>query len=434
MQKTFCFGRIFFAVACFAVFSIATHHTASGQFDIDGERWNGNTAQTQGQGFSQGDPLALTWGFAAENMSITGANGIGDATSPNVIRSFFDNNVGDQATVWQPLFSQIYNRWGEVSGLDFQFEANDDGATWSTAGGVLGTRADLRISAHPIDGQNGSNVLAYNYFPNSGDMVIDSDNTAFFSDDTNNYRGLRNVLAHELGHGLGMAHLESANSEQLMEPFINTTFDGPQYFDILAAQRAYGDANEKSFSHLGNDVVARATALGDIANGDVVSIGQDANTLVVDINSVDFVSIDDSTDVDIFSFGLSQSGMLDVELEALGFTFNVGTQFQNNESPFDTLQRSDLALELLDTDGVTILASVNANGLGGNEFLSNQSLDAGTYFLRVSGQNNGDSNLLDTQFFGLTASFTAVPEPSSAAILLLGFACCGIRRNRRNRS
>lgn len=406
---------------------------ASAQFTIDNTRWSGGTANTQGQGFDQGDPIRLTWGFAAEGINIPGF--IGEGASPNQVRDFFDTNIGPQATTWQPLFDQIYDRWNSISGLDVQFEANDDGATFGNgfgSGGALGVRADLRIAAHSVDGQAGSNTLAYNFFPNGGDMVIDSDNTAFFSNGANNFRGLRNVLAHELGHGLGMPHLFSDAADQLLEPFINLGFDGPQYFDILTAQRGYGDFNEKGSNHQGNDTVALATDLGTLSQGAGIAIGQDARQLGVGINDTDFFSIDDTSDTDVYEFDIAQDGVGDFILEALGFTIDVAEQANNgqpiNEIDFNIQERSDLALELLDSNG-SLIAGANNFGLGGNESLTNIQLDAGTYFLRITGENNADANLLDTQFYGLTASFTAVPEPSSALIVAM-FGFVGLRRRR----
>lgn len=421
---------IFLAVGtCMAFPSLA-----SAQFDIDGERWSGNTANTQAQGFDQGDPVRLTWGFAQEGINIPGF--IGEGASPNELRDFFDTNIGPQATTWQPLFDQIYDRWNSVSGLDVQFEANDDGATFGAqSGGVLGVRADLRIAAHSVDGQAGSNTLAYNFFPNIGEMVIDSDNTAFFSDSSNNFVRLRNVLAHELGHGLGMEHLFSDAADQLLEPFINVGFDGPQYFDILTAQRGYGDFNEKGSNHLGNDTVALATDLGLLVEGTDIVIGQDAAQLAVAITDTDFFSIDDTSDTDVYEFNVDQDGVGSFILDALGFTLDIAEQAANglpeNEIDFNTQERSDLALEILDANGA-VLASADAFGLGGSESLTDINLDAGTYFLRITGENNADANLLDTQFYGLSASFTvnAVPEPSSALIVAL-FGFVGLRRRRR---
>ena len=216
--------------------------------------------------------------------------------------------------------------------MEYQYESNDDGAEFAgfSARGVVGVRADIRIGGHRIDGNSGT--LAYNFLPQgnagwSGDMVIDTDDN-FYNNTTNSSIRLRNVVAHEHGHGIGMDHLTSTDSDQLMEPFINLGFDGPQYFDILAAQRGYGDFNEKSNGQLGNDTFNLATALGPIASGATIEIGMDAandpKSNAVDPLEDDFFSIDDTSDTDFYSVTFGSDGSVDIILDALGFEFDVG--------------------------------------------------------------------------------------------------------------
>ena len=92
-------------------------------------------------------------------------------------------------------------------------------------------------------------------------MVLDTDNVNLYSSTFLNDLQFRQVIMHEAGHGLGLSHVESNNSNQLMEPFLNIAFDGPQFDDILNAQRHYGDPLEP------NDNGANATPLGALADG-----------------------------------------------------------------------------------------------------------------------------------------------------------------------
>jgi hypothetical protein len=382
-------------------------------------RWSGNTAIAPVQGnFSQGTPLTLTWGFMALNTPINDNNGFPVPNAPNNLPTRLNTIYGSQAT-WQPLFQSVFDRWSAVSGLSYQFEPNDDAATVTnfsnSPAGQLGVRADVRIGGKALDGNSGT--LAYNYFPNHADMVIDTNDT-FYNTTTSNSIRLRNVVSHEHGHGMGMPHVQSNNAAFLMEPFINTAFDGPQYHDVLAAHHMYGDVREKSNAGLGNDTFARANPLGTLSLFQGASIGNSARTLAVAAGATDFVSIDSQTDTDFYSFTVNSGGPVSVLLEALGLTYNVTNQAGAGNVAFNTAQRGNLTLALIDTNGTTVLQSVNAGGLGVNESLLFNLPGAGTYFIRVTGVNNPDGIALDTQFYGLTV--TPVPEP--VGLLLLASA------------
>ena len=131
-------------------------------------------------------------------------------------------------------------------------------------------------------------------------------------------------------------------------------------------------------------------------------------------------------------------------LDTLGETYQIAGQVTGgiteaaedldvvDQVDFNTLERVDLILELLDTDGETVLATSNLGGLGDDEFLSSIELAEGTYFVRISGVNNTDTITLDTQFYGLSVAVqaVAVPEPSSFAVLGLLGALSLTRRKR----
>ena len=84
----------------------------------------------------------------------------------------------------------------------YVYEPADDGlaingSTSVFFDGILNSRGDLRIGGTSIDGTSGT--LAYNYFPDSGDMVLDTDDMSFYSNPFNNFRAMRNVIMHEHG-------------------------------------------------------------------------------------------------------------------------------------------------------------------------------------------------------------------------------------------
>ena len=170
-----------------------------------------------------------------------------------------DSLYGD-ISVWQPIFQQALDEWTAVAGITYVYEPNDDGVGMNTGGsdGVAGVRGDVRIGAAFIDGNSG--VLAYNYFPDSGDMVLDSADN-FYNQLGGQSIRLRNVLSHEAGHGIGLSHVESSTDAFLMEPFIQTSFTGPQEDDKRGSGRGYGDYLEN------DDSFGTAIDLGNFSSG-----------------------------------------------------------------------------------------------------------------------------------------------------------------------
>lgn len=345
-------------------------------------RW-GSTA-TDGGGLSQGDATTITWSIVPDGTPVPGFGP--ESAAPSTLRASLDT-IYTSIDTWLPVFQQAFDRLSEVSGINYVYEPEDDGATFSSSNnfpGQLGVRGDVRISGHPID--NNSGILAYNFFPNVGDMVIDTADieTGLFSNTNNNSRAFRNMLMHEAGHGLGFSHVESNDSRFLMEPFIDTSFDGPQFDDILGFHRGYGDFNELA----GNDSVTQASDLGTLVGGETLTIGAGSTTKAIAANQADFLSIDGSSDVDFFKFTVETSSTLSVSLEPLGPTYNQGPQ-GGSQSQFNAKRQSNLALAVLDQDGATVLESANGAPIGIAENISDLALPAeGTYYLRVTGGQN----------------------------------------------
>ena len=326
------------------------------------DRWQ--TTATDGfVGNLFGAPRTLTWGIVDDGTSITGSR---EGTSPSNLISWLDGIYGAGSggsdltqRPWFTHFNTAFERWEEISGLTFNYESNDTGVAinGTTRRGFLGQLADHRIGGHRIDG-NGS-VLAYNYFPDHADMVIDTDDN-FFNSTFNNSIRLQNVLMHEIGHGIGLAHLESNNSSQLMEPFISTSFRGPQLDDILAVQRNYGDALEKNG---GNDSAATATSLGLLNENASITRGADgADQDTIFMSQTDFVSIDGSSDTDYFRFTVSQPSQADIILKGVGRTYNEGPQ-GGTQSPLVTDNLNLLEFDLFeDPNGSTLLGRRDPRG------------------------------------------------------------------------
>jgi hypothetical protein len=336
----------------------------------DGSRWS--STATQGSGLGQGDPTILTWSIVPDGTPISGYF---EPDSNSTLRAHLTSIYGTQAA-WLAVFQQVFDRWSELTGITYVYEPNDDGAGLPGPSGSVGVRGDIRIGGHPIDGN--SNVLAYNYYPNNGDMVIDTPDSFFDNTGSNSIR-LRNVLAHEHGHGLGLAHVCPVNQTKLMEPYVSTSFDGPQHDDILAANRGYGDRLEH------DDSVGGAAAPGSLPT------------------TLTNLSIDDNDDVDVLALTVGSGMALDLSLRPVGATYLSGPQNSNGScsagTSFNSLTIQDLEVQVLATNGVSVLASADASGAGGEETLSSVVLSsgAGTYYVRVAGGSTNAAQLYDLE-------------------------------------
>ncbi len=340
-------------------------------------RW-GSTA-TSGSELGWGDATTITWSIVPDGTSISGF--AGEQSGPSDFVSFMNGIYGSTPGTaseqpWFPLVASAFERWSDVSGLNFLYEPNDDGAAFSSsasrAPGAIGVRGDVRIGGHRIDGNSGT--LAYNFFPDNGEMVLDTSDR-FFLDTSENSLRLRNVMAHELGHGIGLSHAEPVNQTKLMEPFASTSFDGPQHADILAVHRVYGDPYEVG---AGNDSFRTAIDLGAIDHHGIVA---------GDVGSDEYLSIDGTTDTDYFRFAVTREASLTAALSPVGQSYQQGADGDSTAS-IDSKSQNDLSLEIYDASH-RIVGRANARGLGKVEALSGLRLSAGReYFVRIQGDRD----------------------------------------------
>jgi hypothetical protein len=379
------------AIVClvFAAFALQAASPARGFIlsSVDPDPW---LSTASGPRAGNGDAATITWSIVPDGTSVTRDSGVG--TAPSNLIAFMNSNFGGTPAQtdltqqpWFHLFEESFGRWAELGGVTYVYEPNDDGVLHPSSDGVLGVRGDIRIGGLNIDGA--SNTLAFNYLPPSGsDMAIDTGDTSFFSSTASNHINFRNTLMHEIGHGFGMLHVNSSAS-LLMEPVINTSFDGPQLDEVRGVQFFFGDANEKSNNGQGNDTPELATSLGGIADGALATVGAAANVAgqALSAAATDLVSISNNGDADYFSFAVSQPSRLTATLTPRGGVFTQAGEGQTPTS-FNANARSNLALTVFDTDGASVLATASANPAGAVESLADVTLaEVGTYYARIDG-------------------------------------------------
>lgn len=128
-------------------------------------RWS--VTATDGGTGNEGDPITLTYSFPPDGTTIPQLLS-GFPSRPNDFNAWMNGIYGSQA-VWQPIYDEVFVRWSELTGISYTFEPNDDGVNLNQNPGILGVRGDVRIAGMLLDGNSGT--LAYNNFPDDGDML-----------------------------------------------------------------------------------------------------------------------------------------------------------------------------------------------------------------------------------------------------------------------
>lgn len=352
---------------------------------LSGGRWD----ETAIDGFrtgNLGDPLVLTWSIVPDGTRVTGLDGSTDEESD--FRSWMASIYGetsDGGLEDQPWFSLIEDAFAAMAatcGVELQYEPRDDGATFgSRAPGVLGRRGDIRLGARFLDGAGG--VLGIARGPDQGDLVLDSGDWLFDLTGQSSLR-LFNVVTHELGHCLGLAHVCPVDRTKLMEPTLSTEFRGPQFDEFQSLQRLYGDSLERHGRFNANDSPTQATPL-------LLVVGE---TL-----AIPRLSIDDNSDVDFFKIEVLGGQRLQGEVVPGEGSYAEGGESGDACSAgasFDSGMIHDLALELLDRDGATVLREVDREGPGVTEELENFEFpQSGTYFVKVRGGSRNAAQLYE---------------------------------------
>ncbi|MBX7132719.1 MAG: putative Ig domain-containing protein [Fimbriimonadaceae bacterium] len=354
---------------------------------------------------SQGDPITLRWSFVPDGLSIS--NGIGEGVAPSNLFAQMDAQFGGNRALWISKFTAVFNRWSALSGITYQRVTAagvdwDDGAAWGTAGSA--TRGDVRISMKFLDGNAG--VLAYNFFPQTGDMVLDSGDIARWGNASGDYLQLRNVVAHEHGHGQGISHVCPIANSKLMEPFLSTAFDGPQHDDIRASQRHYGDRSEP------NNSTAAATDLGAIAVGAGVTRGP---VPAPTVNFGSLLSIDANGENDYFRFTIPSGASISVNVTPIGTTYGDNAQNTNctQTATVNSLAIANLAIDLIDSNGATVLSTAAGQATGLAENITRiWRQNPGTYYVRVYETDTPTQ----CQLYHLTVNVLANAAPILGAI------------------
>ena len=332
---------------------------------------------------SQGQPITLTWSLVPDGVTIPGDPNVGDATSPNSLFASMDAKFGGIANraTWIAQIQACFDRWAQLTGITFTKvgvagQAWDDGAAWGANSSAF--RGIIRIGMHNIDGANG--VLGYCYFPTNangsgGDMVLDSAEN--WGDAANSYRMARNVVSHELGHGLGLMHVCPTNQTKLMEPYLSLAYDGPQHDDVRGVQYLYGDGFEPNNSPAAATLVSPTVSMTQV---------EPSNVPGSYVQGVYMTSLS-SGDEDWFKSTVNTAVLADFSVQPIGWMYDNSMQNANGTcnsgNTINSGTLADLAVQVYAPDGTTVWASANAQRAGYMESIDDVLLPPGTYYIRV---------------------------------------------------
>jgi len=326
-------------------------------------------------GFGAGNgPVNLTYSFPPDGTTLTSGNPGSNQMFSTWNAAF--SGVGGES-FWKQKFRESFDDWEAVTGNVYT-EVSDDGASWPGFPGPFNggsDRGDIRITSRNIDG--GGGVLAFNFFPDTGDMHMDSADLNSYTNSNNNYRFLRNVVIHENGHGMGLSHSCPVQGSKLMEPFINTSFDGSQLDDVLGMQVLYGDKFEP------NNSTAAATLPTE-------------SGILPDVTKVN-AALSISPDADYYRLTVAGESTIEVSVTPQLGTYPAGPQNGDGScsqgTEVDVSDNANLRIEILDSNGQQIgLRDQNPAGQG--ETLPTFNLpSAGDFFIRITASNFDDIQL-----------------------------------------
>jgi len=330
------------------------------------DRWTGTS----------GTPITLSWSFIPDGTDAPDLNGnLGDSNLFARMDQLF--GAANRQT-WVNQFINSFNRWGALTGVTYErimFNGNDwdDGASWGSGGSA--NRGDIRIAMRNFGGAGG--VLAFNSFPDNGDMVLDSSES--WATSANTYRFLRNTIMHEHGHGLGFAHVCPTNNTKLMEPFLNTNFDGPMQDDVRGGQFFYGDAMES------NNTPTLATDLGTLNPGTTTSLGAISSPSIANTSMLSLRSSDN----DYFKYTIDGPKLVNITVTPVGSTYT--DLDQNGDGSCQTtpanntnsLTQGDIQVSAYASNGTTLWRTQNLNEAGSNEAIVGLLVNDGLNYFRI---------------------------------------------------
>ncbi|CAN5814403.1 hypothetical protein BH11PLA1_BH11PLA1_17090 [soil metagenome] len=365
----------------------------------------------------QGKKADLRYSFPSDGV-LWGSTGAG----PNVLAAALKAQFGDDnLDQGREYIRQSLAAWRRHGGLTYT-EVSDNNVAWTTTTIKNLNFGEIRIGGVPLGGPDITGILAYNNYPaGGGDMLINtsyflSENNAF-AITTNNYRYLRNTVAHEHGHGLGYQHTVPCVNLKLMEPFESSAYDMLSVDEKRGAGRNYGDR------YSGNTTAALAKDFGNLTTPNLRSV------IARDLSTNGTTGLN-SSNQDWFRFTIDSARTVTITATPTGGTYANDAQTTDCTAPnpptsINATQAGNLTLRIWNAAGTTQIAEAALGGVGAAETLVS-ALVPGTYCVQVI-DDGPDANQV-VQLYDLTIRIpTSLANPDPIAginkRILAGMKC-----------
>ncbi|MBA4028321.1 MAG: hypothetical protein C0475_04190, partial [Planctomyces sp.] len=362
-------------------------------------------------GSGQAQSVTLTYSFPADGVPW----GSTSTPLPNDLSAELMGLFGaENLDRGREYFRQGLASQRRTSGLRY-VEVPDDNLSFTTSTAISTLRGTIRIGSIP---QGFGGVLAFNNFPSSGgDMTFNSDRftvgpagqAALFASSTSDFVTLRNTVSHEHGHGTGYFHVIPCNNTKLMEPFLNSNFNGLQVDDIRGAARNYGDR------FAGNGSPATATNFGNLTSPLPTSV------VLTNLLSLNGAAGPNGTNNDWFRFTVDTTTAVSIVAAPAGGTYLNAQQPSTGGCPGTSTsiiasQAGNIQLELFTADAQLVVPTQNANGVGFSESIVT-TIPPGEYLVRVTdlGPNAAANQIVQLYNFAISIDADGNPTPLTAA-------------------
>ncbi len=197
-----------------------------------------------------GTGATVTWSIIGGGVSLNTAFYYArpQLDQPQVLQTYTGNSVALGSFLSFDYMGQIeaaFNAWSSVANITFQYVL-DSGSPFNSSDSPAGSEPNIRIGAFPMGASSAhSSTLAIGYEPPqngltaAGDIHLNS-NKLFEIGFAGSGSDLFQVVAHEIGHAIGLGHVSSLVTTALMNPAYREDFSGPQPDDIAGARYIYG--------------------------------------------------------------------------------------------------------------------------------------------------------------------------------------------------